>query len=83
MKISELTALLTKVQQIAGDVEVTLEAAADKVETIITDLGVHLDPADPTAGSKLTIEHGEAPPPAEPTAEPEGDASGTENPAGT
>lgn len=63
MKISDLTSLLSRVQSIAGDVEVVLKAAESEVETVITDLGIHLDPTSAAAGGTLTIEHGTAPPP--------------------
>jgi hypothetical protein len=70
MKISDLTALLSRVQSIAGDVEVVLKAAETEVETVITDLGIHLDPTSAAAGGTLTIEHGTATPPAPVTTAP-------------
>jgi hypothetical protein len=71
VKISDLTALLSRVQQIAGDVDVVLQAADTEAETVITDLGIHLDPASGSVGSSLTITHGTAPapPPAAPVDE--------------
>lgn len=69
MKLSDLASLLAKVQSIAGDVDVVLHDAASGVETVVTDLAVHLDPTSGNPGSTLTIEHGTAPPlppPAEP-----------------
>lgn len=76
MKISDLSAMLSKVTQLAGDLEVVLKAAEGEAETVITDLGIHLSPASGTAGSTLTIEHGTPPPavveppaPADPPAE--------------
>lgn len=68
MKISDLSNLLTKVQSIAGDVEVVLKHAEQEAETVITDLGIHLDPQSATTTGSLVIEHDTAPPVA---AEPE------------
>ena len=62
MKLSDLQQLLTKVQTIAGDVEVVLKDAVSEAETVITDLGIHLDPTTAQAGGTLTIEHGVAAP---------------------
>lgn len=62
MKISDLAALLSKVQQIAGDVDVVLEDAQTEASSVITDLGIHLDPSSGVPGGTLTIQHGQAPP---------------------
>lgn len=63
MKISDLSALLAKVQSIAGDVDVVLKAAETAAETVITDLGIHLDPTTAVAGGTLEIQHAPATPP--------------------
>lgn len=74
MKISDLQGLLGKVQSIAGDVEVVLKAAETEVETVITDLGIHLDPSSGNAGGTLEVTHGTAAP---------ADPAQTEQPAPT
>ena len=79
MKLSELQTVLSKVSQIAGDVDVVLKAAEGDLETVITDLGIHLDPTSGNAGSTLTIEHGTAPPeppPAPVVPDPTAEAAG-------
>jgi hypothetical protein len=76
LKISDLTGLLNKVQQIAGDVEVELQAAEGEAKSFITDLGIHLDPTTASAGGTLTITHGDAPPPPAPVEEPSDPAAG-------
>jgi hypothetical protein len=63
VKISELTALFAKVQNIAGDVEVALKNVESEAETVITDLTIHLSPADGATNGGLTIEHATAGPP--------------------
>lgn len=68
MKISELSNLLTKVQSIGGDLDVVLHDAAEEAETVITDLAVHISPESGGVDGKLTITHGDAPPPAAPEA---------------
>lgn len=76
MTLSELQGLLSKVQSIAGDVEIVLKDAVSEAETVITDLGIHLDPTSATAGGTLEVTHGPAPVPAaaEPAAaDPTGD----------
>lgn len=79
MKISDLTAVLSRVQQIAGDVEVVFKDAASEAETVINDLGLHLDPSGNSDGGKLTITHGDAPPaPAEGENAGAGDAGSAE-----
>lgn len=62
MKLSELQALFSKVNSIAGDVEVVLKSAEDEVETVITDLAVHLDPTTGATGGTLEVTHGAASP---------------------
>lgn len=62
MKISDLSAVLSRVQQIAGDVDVVFKDAESEAETVINDLGLHLDPSGSSDGGKLTITHGDAPP---------------------
>lgn len=73
MKISDLSALLTRVQQIAGDVDVVLKAAEGEAETVISNLGINLKPDASGPAGSLVIEHGEAsaPPEADPAASPE------------
>ena len=55
MKLSELSSLLTKVQSIAGDVDVVLRAAEGDLETVISDLVVHIDPTTGSPESTLAI----------------------------
>lgn len=62
MKISDLSALLSKVTQTAGDVDVVLKDDSTEVETVITDLAIHIDPASGGVGGTLEIMHGAAPP---------------------
>lgn len=69
MKISDLSQLLSRVQQTAGDLEVVFKAAEGDAETVITDLGIHLDPTSGETVGKLEIAHGTAPPAPEPKAE--------------
>jgi hypothetical protein len=64
MKLSELQSLLGRIQQLAGDVDVVLKAADSEAETVITDLGIHLDATSAAPTSTLTITHGTAPAPA-------------------
>lgn len=73
MKISELTAVLSRVQQIAGDVDVAFRHAESDVETVITELGLKLNPDGTTGEGSLVIKHDDAanaPQPAEKPAEP-------------
>ena len=63
MKLSDLQALLTKVQTIAGDVDVVLKAADTEAQTVISDLAIHLDPSTGQAGGTLEVTHAPAGPP--------------------
>lgn len=69
MKVSELSATLAKVQQIAGDIDVVFRASGSTDESVATDLVLYLDPATGAADDSLVIEYGPAPA-AEPTPEP-------------
>lgn len=64
MKVSELSATLAKVQQIAGDIDVVFRASGSTDESVATDLVLYLDPATGAADDSLVIEYGPAPPPA-------------------
>lgn len=57
MKVSELTAALQKVQQVAGDVEVVLRHLDQGAETVLKSIGVHINPASGTAGGQAVLEH--------------------------
>lgn len=70
MKLSELTALFSKVNSIAGDVEIVLKDAETDIEHVITDLSIHLDPSSGAVGGALTVEHGVAPEPDPAPADP-------------
>lgn len=61
MKISELSSALSKVSQIAGDVEVVLRDASTGAETELKTLGLKLDPSTGESGSSVTIEHSAKP----------------------
>lgn len=69
MKASELTAIIAKVQQVAGDVDIVLRNAETAAETAITDLVVHLSPQTGATGGTLSIEHSGSPAPAAPDAD--------------
>lgn len=61
MKVSELTAALQKVQQIAGDVEIKVKHAEQDIETVLRDIVVHVDPASGGASGKAVLQHEPAP----------------------
>lgn len=63
MTTSELTAALTRVQQIVGDVDVEFDVESSAGTPTITDIIVHLDPAGTPADSLVTIVIGDAPTP--------------------
>lgn len=62
MKISELTAALSRVQQIVGDADVVLKDAVSEAESVITKLGLDLGATGTATEGTLTLTHGEAPP---------------------
>lgn len=65
MKISELVAALSKVQQLAGDVPVVLKRIEDAAESVVHSLDVHIDPLSGSAGGQVELTHGSpAPAPA-------------------
>lgn len=70
MKVSALQGVLSRIQQIAGDVEVVIKAAEDGVSEAITDLEIHLDPNDAAAPGTVTAQLGPAPAAPEPEAAP-------------
>lgn len=71
MTISEVQALLTKVQQVAGDADVVLRAAEGAAETVIQTVGIELGAGGNPASSEVTITHGPpAPAPAPAPAQP-------------
>lgn len=78
MKISDLSSLLTKVQSIAGDVEVVLKSAETELETVITDLAVHISPETGSTGGTLEVEHAPAVP--APLADPSPPSASDETP---
>lgn len=76
MKVSELTAALQKVQQVAGDVDVVLKDVEGGAETDLLSLGVHIGTSPDDQASRVELEHGTAqqplpvdPEPAAPPAE--------------
>jgi hypothetical protein len=76
VKVSELQGLLSKVQSVAGDVEVILKSAETEAQTVISDLAIHLDPSTGQTGGSLEVTHAPAPEPvAESKASPAADAA--------
>lgn len=65
-RISELSAALGKVQQVAGDVPVILRDAESGAETVLLSLGINLDPSGDLAGGNVVFEHGQSAPVPEP-----------------
>lgn len=57
MLISELSAALQKVQQVAGDIPVVLKDIEHGVETELRALGIHIDPSSGSASSTVELEH--------------------------
>lgn len=60
MTISEVVALLQKVNQVAGDIPVAVKAAEDGVETVLTSLNIHL-PATEGGQPQVQLVHGTGP----------------------
>jgi hypothetical protein len=73
VKISELTAALNKVSQVAGDVDLVLRQVDADAPTFLHGLLLDFDPVAGAAGSTVTIEHDTEPPAGTDPA----DASGT------
>lgn len=67
MLTSELTAALQKVQQIAGDIPVTLVRVEDEAETVLKSIGIHIDPSSGAVEGGLVLEHGAVSPSNPPT----------------
>lgn len=57
LTISELIAALDRAQQFAGDIPVILRAAESAAESIVTTLGIHLDPSTGGSSSVVHLEH--------------------------
>lgn len=61
MKISDVQALLSKVSNVAGDVELVLKAVEGEAETVIHSVGIELGAAGDATSAAATITHGPAP----------------------
>lgn len=75
MKISELQAVLTKAQQVAGDADVILRDVEHDAETVVKSLGLELGvKAGDGNAATVTVTHGPADPatPAAPADNPAG-----------
>lgn len=67
MKVSELITVLQRVSQLAGDIEVELQAVGTEAKSYVTGLGLTLDAVSASPTSSLVIVHDTtAPTPPEP-----------------
>lgn len=61
MTLSEMIALLSRIQQMAGDLPVVFRSPESDAVTVLESIGVNIDPISGAAGGNVTILHAPAP----------------------